>query len=263
MENTNFNQFKDDQPSFFLASGESFVGPFRPSEIFSKLQSKEVSWVDHCYRELEGKWMRISEHPVFQSLQPEPPKPKPPTASAPPPPPLSKDKPAETKWFLFQGETQTGPYGAGEIKRLLALRQISDQAFVWQEAFTEWKAISELAEFKFPQGTEKTEAPKSSDRRSSPRKPLVAQIYMTNQKEVVLAICRDVSVGGMQVLTDHIPGVPGDKIQLNVLPPASSGLKPFVAEGVLVRILEDQRGFSFRFTQLSNEAKKSIESYVS
>ena len=90
----------------------------------------------------------------------------------------------------------------------------------------------------------------------------MAQVYVTNQAELATGICRDISVGGMQLLTDKIPGAVGSSIHLNVTPPKDSGLKPFVAEGLIVRILEDQRGFAFRFTQISNEAKQSIESYI-
>jgi hypothetical protein len=81
-------------------------------------------------------------------------------------------------------------------------------------------------------------------------------------------MCRDISVGGMQVLTDQIPGVSGTRIRLNVSPvnpsrsKASSAIEPFVAEGVIVRILEDGRGFSFRFEGLTDRAKKIIEKYI-
>ena len=85
---------------------------------------------------------------------------------------------------------------------------------------------------------------------------------MTNESELVTGMCRDISIGGMQVLTDEVPGEVGTKIRLHVEPPKDSGLKAFVAEGTVVRILEDRRGFSFRFSKLSDEAKKSIESYI-
>ena len=80
---------------------------------------------------------------------------------------------------------------------------------------------------------------------------------------MITGICRDISVGGMQVLTDTLPGPVGTAVRLNVTPPSDSGLKAFVAEGTVVRILEDQRGFSFRFTSISEDAKSSIERYIS
>jgi hypothetical protein len=67
----------------------------------------------------------------------------------------------------------------------------------------------------------------------------------------------------MQVLTDQVPGPVGTKLKLNVSP-AGKGKKldAFIAEGEIVRILEDGRGYSFRFTQLAPAARKSIESYI-
>ncbi len=253
-------EFSSNDPSLFLASGESYVGPFRPSEVFEKLQKAEVSWVDHCYRETEGKWMRICDHPLFTMLQPEAPKPKPKLAAPPPPPRAAA--PA-VKWFLFQNETQTGPYLDSELKRLIQVGQVMAGAFVWQESFADWRPIREVPEFSTGAAAQAQVQAKATERRAAPRKPLVAQIYLTNQKEISSGVCRDISIGGMQVLTDSIPGSAGDIIRLNVMPPVSTGLKPFVAQGVIVRILEDKRGFSFRFTDIHQDARASIERYVS
>jgi hypothetical protein len=149
------------------------------------------------------------------------------------------------------------------MKRLIGAGQVVDSAYVWQEQFTEWKPFRDVAELKTATPPPApAAAAKPADKRSAPRKPLVAQTYITNQQHVVTGLCRDISVGGMQVLTDQVPGSVGTSIRLNVTPPQDTGLKPFVAEGVIVRVLEDQRGFSFRFTQISDEAKQAIESYI-
>jgi len=263
MENTMQNQFESDEAVFFISvQGDSVLGPFRPSEIQKKLENREVSWVDYCYRELESKWIRICDHPVFMKIQPEVPKPKPVVRVVPPPVPAEARIP-RVRWFLFQNESQTGPYSEIELKRLVQTGQVSESSFVWQESFSDWKAIREVGEFSIEVQKNSPLPSEPSDRRESPRKPLVAQIYLTNEKEIASGVCRDISVGGMQVLTDSLPGKTGDRIHLNVMQPQSSGLAPFVAHGVIVRILEDKRGFSFRFTDINDEAKRSIERYIS
>jgi hypothetical protein len=271
MENTNTIQFQDDQATFFLADGQSYKGPFNPSEIYSMIESKQVSWVDYCYREKEGAWVRIADHPVFKVVQAEPPKPKPKVAAPPPPPQAA---PA-VLWFVFQNDTQTGPYSTSDVARLLSSNQIQSSAFVWQEKFTEWKPLNQVDDFKnvspsanaapstAHSAAQTPEQKKAEERRTAPRKPLVAQTHLTNLKEVMTGLCRDISVGGMQVLCETVPGHVGETIRLNVLPPASSNLKAFVAEGVIVRVLEDKKGFSFRFTKLNDEAKAAIERYIS
>ena len=85
-------------------------------------------------------------------------------------------------------------------------------------------------------------------------------VINVNNKKVFEGICRDVSVGGMQVLIDQFPGKAGEKISINVHPENSD--YHFVASGQIVRLLEGNNGFSFRFQQLSDEAKKAIEKYV-
>jgi hypothetical protein len=263
MENTNTIQFQDDQASFFLAEGQSYIGPFKASEIYAMIESKKTSWVDYCYREKEGNWMRIADHPVFKAIQAEPPKPPKPKIQAPPPPPRATE--SLIKWFVYQNDTQTGPYTTADVARLLASHQVSESAFVWQEKFTEWKPLGQVDDFKTSSqkpAPVQTEAKKQEERRTAPRKPLVAEAYLTNLKEVMTGICRDISVGGMQVLCEFVPGQVGELIRLNVRPPESSNLKPFVAEGVIVRVLEDKKGFSFRFTRLEAEAKSAIERYI-
>ena len=269
MENTNTIQFADDKVEWFIAVGEKFRGPFKASEVYEKLQSKEVSWIDYGFREKDAQWIRLADQPVFKSLQPDAPKPKP--VMAPPPPPSQQKE--ETKWFLFQNEAQTGPYAPSELKRLISAGQVQESAFVWQEAFSEWKPYAQVSELKTETKVAPPPLPKAphapapvaeekSDKRRAPRKPLVAQIYVTNQSDLVSGMCRDISVGGMQVLTERSPGAVGTKIHLNVAPPKDSGIASFVAEGVVVRILEDQRGFSFRFIQITEEAKTAIEKYI-
>jgi c-di-GMP-binding flagellar brake protein YcgR len=98
------------------------------------------------------------------------------------------------------------------------------------------------------------------DRRSSTRKPFIARLFIQNNKKLYEGICRDISIGGMQILVDDFKGNNGDKITINVHPENSD--YHFTASGVVVRILEGNSGFSFRFQGLSDEAKRAIEKYV-
>jgi hypothetical protein len=64
----------------------------------------------------------------------------------------------------------------------------------------------------------------------------------------------------MQILLDNFQGNSGDKVTINVHPENTE--HHFTASGVIVRILEGNAGFSFRFQGLSEEAKRSIEKYL-
>lgn len=265
MENTLSIKFENDQAEWFVAIGDHYDGPFKAAEIYQKLVVKEISWIDFCYREKEGQWIRICDHDVFKPLQPTAPAPKPKIA-----PPSVGNGSENYLWFLFQNESQTGPYPTAELKRLIQAGQILEGSYVWRDSFSNWKLINEVEELKItkagapiPPKPPTLAVPETKkEKRAVPRKPLVAQVYLTDQSQVIQGLCRDVSVGGMQILTDKVIGDVGSAIRLNVNPPDGSGLKAFVAEGVIVRILEDRRGFALRFTRISDEAKMSIEGYI-
>jgi hypothetical protein len=178
------------------------------------------------------------------------------------PPPFKPKVSQALKWYVFSNEVQTGPFDTGLILKGCTEGTILPAAFVWNENYTDWKPIGEVDEFRHAFSV--PEKPlQAVDRRSSKRRPLIAQVYVTNLKEVVSAICQDVSPGGMQVITELIPGKVGEIIRLNVLPPADTGLPAFVAEGEIVRILDQKKGFSFKFTRISPDAIEAIEDYVS
>ena len=85
-------------------------------------------------------------------------------------------------------------------------------------------------------------------------------MYIKNRKEVFVGICRDISIGGMQVLVDHFPGSVGERISINVHPDNTD--YNFVADGNIVRSLEGGHGFSFRFLDLSRESQDAISRYL-
>ncbi len=256
MDNSRNLRFPDDRAQFYLAQGGGYKGPFRPSELFEKIQAGQLNWSDHCFREQDGAWISISEHPVFKSLRSGSTS-KPSTAV---PPPFKPKVGPSMKWYVFSNEIQTGPFETGMVLKGCTEGTIPSGAFVWNENYTDWKPIGEVDEFRQVFVGEPLQP---VDRRSSKRRPLIAQVYVTNLKEVVSAICQDVSSGGMSVLTDLIPGKVGEVIRLNVLPPAESGMSAFVAEGEIVRILDQKNGFSFKFTRISPDAIEAIEEYVS
>lgn len=249
MENTLSTQFSNELPEFFLAEGQRPIGPFQAQEIYLKLERKESSWSDYIYRAKEGKWMRIFEHPVFQGLLPKSPA-APPVGSARPAPPEEERR----CWFMINEDQQTGPYTATEVKRVLALAK-GKGSLLWRSGMMEWLPADQAFQ------ETPAELPRK-EKRMALRRPITAKIFVTNQAEVILGVCRDLSVGGMQVLAEKLPGAVGTVIRLNVDPSHEMSLSGFVAEGVIVRHLEDMRGFSFRFTKISDHDREQIEQFI-
>ncbi len=305
MENSGKVFFDDDSAQWYVALGERWIGPLAASDVYRKIMGQELSWAHYVWKPGQAGWQRICEVKSFQAAVPAAP---PKTIQvqvkdasqpglrkkAPPPPPKDEQ---QKPWFLYFNDTQYGPFSTEEVSRFLRIGKLHGRVHIWREGMTGWDRLEnierfseDVAESKLAREAKKAQkaaappvplksaAAKASvqgltqvqEQRNAPRHPIVAKILMANQEKLVAAICRDISVGGMQVLTDHVPGPAGTRIKLNVSPgkggkgskSLDKTIEPFVAEGVIVRVLDDGRGFSFRFEKLPESSRKSIERYI-
>jgi hypothetical protein len=285
-----------DVPSWFVVQGDRWIGPMTVADVLERIDSGVLSWAHYAWREGEGGWRRLCDIPEFQVAVPQKPDPslekkiqeaeKSGRTKTPPAPPSEKP---ERSWFLYYNDSQFGPFSNSEIDRFLRIGKIHGRVHAWRDGMDNWKRLEDLEAFaegvkesakvraalasqrQSPRAIAKSvpaggdAAQKALDQRSAPRRPLVARILLASDQSVVVSVCRDVSIGGMQVLTDRVPGDPGMRLKMNVSPAGGElggKIEPFVAEGVIVRILEDGRGFSFRFEKLPESAKRAIENYI-
>lgn len=289
MENTTKVLFDDPTPQWYIALSDRWVGPLSAGDVYEKIQSGELSWAHYAWKKGQSEWKRLCDIKAFEVAVPSAPKKSIQAeikeASSPSiraaggkrgaaatPPPMKRVE--EKIWFLHYNDSQFGPFTADDVERFLKAGKIHAQVHAWKGGMGDWKRLGEIDEFAVVASSGKKPAPPASkkqpgDQRGSPRRPMVAQVLMANKDVVISGVCRDISVGGMQVLTAQIPGGAGTRLRLNVSPtgdqPAADKQKiqPFVAEGVVVRVLEDGCGFSFRFEKLEEGAKRAIESYIS
>jgi hypothetical protein len=283
MENSGKIFFEDDGPNWYVALGERWSGPLSAADVYAQILDGKLTWAHFVWKSGQKNWTRICDTPAFQVAVPQLPAQgvmKEVKQAASPggkkmPPPAPKDAPAlpgasDKPWFLYYSDSQYGPFSQEEVERFLQVGRIHRKVHVWRDGMKNWDRIEEVAEFRdavvdslMPEARSKREAPPSQGRaqdlRASPRAPLVAKIMVASGQSLSVAMCRDISVGGMQVLTDKVPGDVGLHVKLNV---SSDQIEPFVAEGIIVRILEDKRGFSFRFDRLPESARRAIETYV-
>lgn len=304
MENTSKVLFSDDTiPQWFVAVGDTFLGPLTAADTYEKILNRELTWAHFIWRPSQKDWRRICETPSFQAAVPSPPSAllqsrvkdvssAPVIKSATPGRGGPAPKIEERIWFLHYNDAQFGPFSVEEVQRFLRIGKIHGRVYAWKDGMPTWErlerielyaeAVQEAKRLKpqpgagAPQGAAQpaqetvtsaaapavAEPPAKADMRRTPRRPLVARVLIANEKSgaLGLAVCRDVSVGGMQVLIDQVPGDVGAHVRLNIN--QSEGIRPFVAEGVIVRILEDGRGFSFRFEKLGKDARAAIEDYI-
>lgn len=173
---------------------------------------------------------------------------------------------AKAKFFIRTGDDRGGvnadygPFTFLQIKKLLTENRINDKTLVFSSQMDYWRALGSFSDFEDIFSIKTTFVPAASERRSNLRKPFIARMFFSNREDVFEGLCRDISIGGMQVLLDHYPGEAGEKISINVHP--KNDEYNFVASGTVVRVLEGRKGFSFRFIDLSTQAKNAIEKYV-
>jgi hypothetical protein len=156
-------------------------------------------------------------------------------------------------------EVEYGPYSLQVIQKLFSENRISPKTFVFVKGMKEWVLLADFTDFSSVFNDDPPPI-QDDDRRSSKRKPFIARMYIQNKKEVYVGICRDISVGGMQVLVDHFPGEENERISINVHPENTDF--HFVAAGNIVRLLDGGQGFSFRFVELSDNSKDAINNYL-
>lgn len=242
---------------WYYVEGKQRKGPVTKGQIEELIKNYSLNESDYIWRKGFDDWKHIIETEEFKELFPS-----------------SSSKqaidfatiPMEKRCFYVLigpdrggGENQYGPYSLKTLKQLFDENRINDQTFLWTNGMKDWIIIAEfpLYEEVFQR---KTPTPDSIDQRLTPRKPFVAKMFIHNEKELFEGICRDVSVGGMQVLVENYPAKMNDIISLNVHPDNSEHC--FVAKGKVVRLLDGGQGFSLRFTELGEEAHKAINNYI-
>lgn len=271
MENTGKTLFADESAQWFIAVGDKWIGPLSASDVYQKILGQEIGWAHFIWKNGFANWQRVCDVADFKAVAPHQPAQKPTVQPAKKVVPVTAKNADERSWFLFYNNQQTGPFSDLEIQSFLNRGKITSRVHAWRDGMGDWERIEKIKSFSSAAKAEAARPAKRSennqrrDQRFAPRRPLVARILLANDDAVITGVCRDISVGGMQVLTDRLPGVVGSKIKMNVSAAqfeSEKQIQPFVAQGLIVRVLEDGRGFSFRFDKLPAASKRAIESYI-
>lgn len=256
---------------YFVKDGQRF-GPHEESYLVELIQKGELTNDDYVWTKSYTNWTMISDAKELKSLtnQEDPV----PNFVADIPPKIEREpidfldpQVKDEQFFIkighdrkqLESEKEYGPYKIDILVKLYKERRINARTFVFHQSFSTWHPLGDIKGFEdiFD------EAPiniSDQEKRCFKREPFVARIFLTDKERLLEGICRDISLGGMQVLVEDHPFEVGQKIAFNVHP--NNKAHHFVASGEVVRKLEKARGFSFKFTDLSTEAKSSIEAYL-
>ena len=253
---------------YYVLEGER-QGPVEKDQMLALVSNNKLSGQDYVWRKGFENWRKVGEVEELQ-VSPEPPAPVSEDLALPGkieevPLDLTAVNPDKKMFFIKTGadrgreEVEYGPFSLNLLKKLYDENRINGKTFVFQKQMKNWKPLADVGGFEeiFE------DAPpviKDEDRRAFKRKPFIARMFIENNNQVFEGICRDVSVGGMQVLVDNFPIEVGRRVSINAHPENSD--YHFTASGEIVRKLEGGLGFSFRFINLNEEAVKAINSYT-
>jgi len=255
-------------------------GPVSQEVIISMISQQDLSAADFVWKKGFDNWKKIKEVSELQVSTEPPfePKPEPevkPEALNFPSAPVMKIEEKEVSFIDMDQEDRSifirtgndrgeassdyGPFSIKQLKQLYKENRINGKTFIFKTEMKGWKILGDLPEYQniF---NELPPSIKDTDRRASIRKPFVARLFVQNNKKLFEGLCRDISIGGMQILVNEFKGQSGDKISINVHPENTE--QYFTSSGVVVRVLEGNSGFSFRFNDLNDEAKQAIEKYI-
>lgn len=248
---------------YYVENGER-RGPMDLTDLQSLVKNKTLSEDDFIWTKGMENWQKVKDVSEFRDAFHAP--------SSQDGPSLSEEELVlqklsnnENSIFIKIGadrggaNIEYGPYSLEIIKKLFKENRINGKTFVFLQGMKDWKMLADFDDYsEIFKGVPPVIA--EEERRASKRKPFVARMLFESEQQVYVGICRDVSVGGMQVLVDHFPTSIGHKISINVHPENTE--HHFVASGEVVRHLDGGHGFSFRFLELKSEAKEAIEKYL-
>jgi hypothetical protein len=245
---------------YYVKDGER-RGPVEESKISELVNTGELAQTDYIWRKGYDNWKTVSDSEEFKASE---------MPNLPDPIGNQSQRISDLagdgnsifiKIGLDRGarEVEYGPYSLELLRKLFEQNRVNAKTFIFIKGMDDWKLLADFEDYSeifahVPPPIAETE------RRANKRKPFVARMFIENNQNVYLGICRDISVGGMQVLVDHFPFRVGESIAINVHPENSD--YHFVASGEIVRALDGGQGFSFRFQGLSGDAKDAIERYL-
>lgn len=146
-----------------------------------------------------------------------------------------------------------GPFSIEMIKNLVDQKRANDLTEIYTDGMSGYKELGEIEIFK----SGKTDV---SERRKHSRAPLVARLFFHDSETFFEGVCRDISIGGMQILVANFNGKAGDIVKLNVHPVDES--LQFTAEAKVVRKLTECNGVSVRFVKMTPDNLEKINKYI-
>lgn len=149
-----------------------------------------------------------------------------------------------------------GPFSLMMIETLINQKRVNHLTQIFSPGMSDWELVGDIKRFSkyFNQMMD------SVDRRKSKRCPITARVFLSDDSNFFQGVCRDVSIGGAQILVADFIGKEGDIVKINMH--FDDGTFAFTAKGKVIRNLNRVGGFAMRFVDLTPQSIKMINDYV-
>jgi len=266
--------------SWYYVENNERVGPVDESEILTLIHSGELTESNYVWKKGYENWTSLSKSPelkihlklsVEENIQENA------SVSSDVPEVIEKVEEyqndfnwnnildSDQRFMIKVGvdrgvkEEQYGPFSIEMIRNLLNEKRVNEKTLIFAPGMGNWTLLGKVPQFeKLLDSSEITE--EFSEKRDHDRKPIVARLFFHDSRTVFEGVCRDISIGGLQIMIANFPGKIGEVVKLNVHPEKNEF--SFTAEGKVVRLLNGNAGISVRFVNMSHESINKISNYI-
>jgi Tfp pilus assembly protein PilZ len=171
---------------------------------------------------------------------------------------------SEQVWYVFQNETQLGPFSALQIKQMVDNKMIPQDAYLFKVGWKDWRPIEETYnELGLGKGREPSIVVNPERRSQAPRATIKGRVIVHNNGQLVIGAGVNISSTGIFVETvDQIFTV-GENLKLSVR--AEGFSKAFNVVAQVVRFNSDpnySKGYGLKFENLEKQVAKEIQEAV-
>lgn len=272
------------------------VGQFTLEEIITKVRSKELELFDYIFEPAQNDWILMMEHPALaEKLRSQKP-PRPPGPAAPTPTPKAKTTPAATvaapasvttagigttsetgtptpahdgsEWFVLKGEHRFGPFGFGEVVRMLQQKVVFPFDFVWHAGLGDWQRLAEVPEFHadriktlFEKNGKKSEI---FTARKHKRKKFSSRVIIHDNLSLWKGESFEISKGGVGITMRNALVVPGQQVFVHFSGHEELPAFNAVCEVVSKKFVNDDSPveYGLRFLSMSPESQDEFNKKV-
>lgn len=156
-------------------------------------------------------------------------------------------------------EAEYGPYTLLELRRAYREKRINARTMIFSPGMEDWMLLADIPIFQ-KVFTEIPPVLAEREKKVHVKRPLLARVQTKQVPKVFDGVCRDVTIGGFQILVTGVPVKVGDVVSIDLSYPDM--FEALSVEGQVQRILDGDQGFSCRLKSINLEVEKLLNSHL-